>query len=1086
MFICNSCNEAENHKYNPFFSVDKGDSVKFYDIDPLDVIDSVNQISNILDKCSLYSIPEVNKIFSSATELSTEKFSTLFLNIDGNKSNFDRFVSELETYTEQFSVIGLAETNIDPSQKNLYEISEYNSYYQSVCQGKNKGSGVALYIHRSFNCEKDHQLSYISPNLECLFVNITNTTEPITIGSVYRPHNGNKHKFIDELTFVLENAPTHKTFILGDFNMNLFNTEDPIIAEYEEVIITNGFAPLISTYTHHQPNCKKTCIDNILTNCFDSIHSSGSILDKISHHLQIFQISHIKSANSQQNSEKFTQYYDFCNSNVNNFVAELATHSQFHSLSNHPNEDFANFMSTFHTALDKACKLAKPKISKRTYKQNPWISTSIINSINKKHELRNEWNKTVNRKRPHGNLELYETFSKYRRNLKKIIKWAKSNYYHKQFEKTSGDMQRTWQLINSIRGKSKHSLKPSFIIDNERVIDRRIIANKFNQYFVSISTNMNNQAASSYGMIPLAELPPFETFLSKSCSDSIYFEDCSAYEIEGIISNLENGKASDIPIKVVKWSSKIIAPILEQHFNNCMKHGIFPNDLKVGNITPIYKKGNEEHLENYRPVSTLPIFSKIFEKLIYSRLYKFLVSKNIIHECQFGFRKGHSTSHALNYSVEEINKELNYGKHVLGIFIDLSKAFDTIHHKKLLFKLSRYGIRGTPLALISDYLSNRTQYTSVLGEKSEKLNVVYGVPQGSVLGPLLFLLYINDLVNSSDLGKFVLYADDTNIFISGSTKRDTYIKANKVLKAINSYMIANQLHINLSKCNYIYFQPRNNVIDRDSCARTREFVGKQSKQVQLYINGTIIRQVTEIKFLGVILDENLSWVPHIEQLAKKLRSCVGTLCRIRHIIPKNLFKNLYHTLFESHLCYGISVWGGVPHTKLNKLFIVQKKCIRILFGDSDEYNEKFCTCARVRPLGKQKLGHEFYAKEHSKPLFNNQKILTVHNLYTYHTSLEIYKILKLRTPISMFSLFTLSNRIKATLILTPSPTTYFVYKSAILWNFVNNKIVGNQNDFSMKISTLRTSVKKFLLARQCDHGRNIWNPKNYDIQQSKK
>ena len=428
-------------------------------------------------------------------------------------------------------------------------------------------------------------------------------------------------------------------------------------------------------------------------------------------------------------------------------------------------------------------------------------------------------------------------------------------------------------------------------------MDRRIIANSFNKYFQSIASKLNDDISDT--TLAGHQLPNFTKYMYPCNENSLYLQDCDSYEISSIINELENGKSSDIPIKVIKKTSNSISPLLSMYYNRFMQQGVFPDTCKIGKITPIYKKDDAQLLENYRPISTLPIFGKIFEKVIYSRLYNFCLSQNIFYENQFGFRKGHSTSHAINYSINHIKSELKNKNYVLGIFIDLSKAFDTIDHQQLIQKLNYYGVRGSANNLISSYLSKRTQYTECLGAKSDALDVIFGVPQGSVLGPLLFLIYINDIINCSTLGKFILFADDTNIFISGKTLPEAYSKANKLLEELNNYMTTNLLHINLSKCCHIIFKPKTNLVDQPY------------PYLDLKINGTSIKRVTHTKFLGVTIDEDLSWNQHITQLKRKLYHATSTLSNIRKYVPEEKRKDLYHTIFESNLTYCISAWGEI-------------------------------------------------------------------------------------------------------------------------------------------------------------------------------
>ncbi|KAL5266124.1 hypothetical protein ACHWQZ_G006691 [Mnemiopsis leidyi] len=1038
-----------------------------------DVDDTIIKVNQIHENCNSYSAKEFNKTFCNQMN---DNSSILFQNIDGNKSNFDSLILETKRYSNKFSIIALAETNVGPELSSLYQLTGYNSYYQNTISDKNKGTGVAMYICDTLSATVNGNFSIVTDSLETLFVSISSSDAPLTVGVVYRPPSGDIDSALTELSDLLENLP-RGSYLVGDFNIDLHENNSKVVQKYEDILFSNGFFPLISLATHSKPGCKSSCLDHILSNDIDNIIATGTLKDRITHHSPIFQIFS-RNLESTKSDLKYKQHYDYCQSNVDKFIDVLGDELDKNAI-----PDFTKFHEIYKECIDRTCKLEVPKCSKRTTQNNPWITPGLIASINHQHQLYNDWVKARKVKCKQGEIcnkggscdcltcnqkrIRYLKYTDYRRILKKTRKNVKAKYFTGKFLETKGDSKKTWELINRIRGKKRRQIKPLFTIDNEKITNRRIIANEFNKYFVSLASNLN-QAYNEIGELSVNRLPSFYDYLPRSSSSSIYLHDCTPEEVSKIISELKNGKSSDIPIHIVKRSSHIISTVLSVLYNECMKDGKFPNDLKIGRISPIYKKDNEELLENYRPVSTLAVFGKIFEKIIYTRLYSFFQSQNSLYENQYGFRKNHSTSHALNFSVNYVESCLKKKQHVLGIFIDLSKAFDTIPHQELLKKLDNYGIRGNANKLIASYLSNRFQYVSVLGEDSEKLPVIYGVPQGSCLGPLLFIIYINDIYRTTEIGKFVLFADDTNIFVADHCKKKVYEKANKILNLVDVYMKCNLLHINIKKCCYIHFRPSRGKVEPDP-AEVEDSI--------LTLNNTVIKRVSEAKFLGVIIDEQLKWDAHIQSLNSKLKCEIGKLCRVRKVIPQDRFKELYHTLFESHLGFGISVWGGVSESKLEPLFVTQKKCIRIMFGDKEAYLNKMCTSARTRPKARQKLGQDFYEKEHTKPLFKLNNLLTIHNLYKYTCILEMFKIIKVGNPSSLLTLFHRSPR-RPDNFITPSPSSSFIYQSSHMWNTCRKP--ANGITFSSSTTLMKNRLKKSLLELQSNHQVEEWCELNFD------
>jgi hypothetical protein len=393
-------------------------------------------------------------------------------------------------------------------------------------------------------------------------------------------------------------------------------------------------------------------------------------------------------------------------------------------------------------------------------------------------------------------------------------------------------------------------------------------------------------------------------------------------EILDIISNLKTTKPydlSELPVPIVKnIANKLSEPIMHL-INQSFSTGIVPKAMKIANITPIFKSGDCHDMANYRPISKLIWLSKILERAMHDRIYKFLETNKSLYNKQFGFRKNHSTTYAIMEVVDKLTEALDQRKTTIGVFLDLSKAFDTIKHDILFDKLNYYGIRGMALEWFKSYLTDRFQQVTFNKTLSKLTSIHCGVPQGSILGPLLFLIYINDINSCTNKLLFYLFADDTTVFATADTDNDLYDTMNSELLHLTNWFHANLLSLNVKKTNYIIFSSSRRKVQDDP-----------SKIIS--INNIPIKRVPQVKFLGIIMDEHLTWHAHINLVKNKIAKSTGVIRRLKATLPPNTLRTLYNTFILPHLNYGAIIWAGGYKTRLQPIILLQKRLVRTIAG----------------------------------------------------------------------------------------------------------------------------------------------------------
>ena len=927
-WVCSKCSIS----FLPFASMDK--NALLLTLDGLDdkVIDSLNNVPNFSMKSLLDKMPgqrfstdefigdNITSKYLTPGEFLREKtprnnFSIFHLNIASLQKHIEELRSLIYNLKHNFKMICISETRLHESQ-TLVNV-EIDGYKFVHIPTKTQCGGVGMYISHEYEFEIIDDFSLSHDNIcESIFVELKIPTKKnLVVGTIYRHHTP-VNEFLDIFLrkFLKKLTQSSKSCIFaGDFNIDLTQYGiKTMVDDFFEEVTSFSFRPLILQPTRVTSN-SFTLIDNIFTNDISCLSSGGNIITSISDHFSQFCNLDIFHNFVKTQPIKFSR--DWKNFNRQRFAYELSKLSWDDVTCEHlnTNTSIKNFYNNVTELLDEMAPIKRLTKKERGLIERPWITIGILNSIKSRDQCYKNFLKETD---PILKKSIYESYKLKRNLLITLLRQSKKDYYINYFLENQSNLKKTWEGIRKLINVTKKNdvYIDKINKDNIDITSHDKIAECMNSFFVSMGMTVENK-------IPKTD-KYFSSYLNHPNNCVITLNICSINEIKALISKLEVSKASgpfSIPTKLLKLFNDVFAIPLTSIVNKSLSEGIFPDLLKSANVHPIFKKNDKTKCSNYRPISLLSNLSKIFERVMYNRIELFLNDFDLIYKNQFGFRKKHSTSHALISIVEQIRNNLDNQIFSCAVFVDLEKAFDTVNHDILISKLDYYGISGKANAWIRSYLSFRNQSVTVNGTTSSKRPITCGVPQGSILGPLLFLIYINDL-NEALLNCSVFhFADDTNLLFSNKNPDHLHTAINQELNLLFEWLCSNRLSLNVSKTEFIIFRPpKKYLINR----------------VTLKLNGVKLFESPKIKYLGIILDSRLTWKHHTHELCKKLSRSVGIIYKVRHYCSAQVLRSLYFSLFNSHLAYGLSIWGNCNSIYSEKLKVLQKKFIRaISFSD---------------------------------------------------------------------------------------------------------------------------------------------------------
>lgn len=874
----------------------------------------------------------------------TSQLTVLNQNIRSINKNFDVFEVFLSRLNFFPDIIVLTECFLSDKTPN-YNIPGYNCHYSK--HFLNKNDGLVIFT-------RDNLLvNIIEPPFNesnCLVINVG--TE-LTLIAIYRSPSFHKIElFCKSLENVIDNYCKADTCVItGDINIDIGpHSKDKRSDDYLDITNHHGFYPGHLLATHDT-----SCLDHVLLRTKKNCRTVVCQTDITDHDTVLFGIER----NHDHQPVKVKP--PIVNTTID-YVTLASDLEKKDWTSIYELTDADSAANYFVDVVSNAIKHHTKTVSVRNSMsiKKPWINDGMLKCIRKRDLLHAEARKKVNR----GNLIMQAKYKAYRNFCNNLIQNLKNNYESNLIEKSSGNSKKMWSALKKVCNITKKDSKSLKLLTNKS--NPADSLNDVNQYFTNVGGTLAEKT--------LQRLNKTEVDLANALSvtsssgppkDSFFFTPTDEIEVHKIIVSLKSGSApgwDGITNSVLKHTYRALLSPITFICNLSLQSGIVPACMKRANVCPIYKDGDVLISANYRPISLLSSISKILEKIVNKRLLNYIHKENILSDRQFGFRNNRSTEDAVTSLVDHIVSELDNGKKCVGIFLDLAKAFDTVSRVILLKKLEIIGIRGVALDWFHSYLTDRQQRVILQNHTSKFKTIKFGVPQGSVLGPTLFLLYINNLcLLDIPQANVFAFADDTALVFSAKTWDAAYAAASYGISLVGDWLSHNLLTLNADKTKVVNFS-----ISHRSAPSAVIPVYAHTCKVRQNCNCIPFQQVNSIKYLGVHIDKHLKWVNHVDAVKNRLRKLIFVFKRLRSVANESIIKVVYYALCQAIVSYGIVCWGVACKSLLIKAERAQRAILKVAYKKPVRY-----------PTSK---------------LYRETKVLTVRQLFILATTLRFHKI----------------------------------------------------------------------------------------------